>query len=167
MLMAGCATSGIADLPGGFYRVQPPDSAIPMESWDEVVVQREDKSHRYLSHVLNTTSKTTLTIIDPATMATLISCTQEGDRFSRTGIIRSNSMPPELPLALLQLIAWPETAARNGLSPSLRLTASTGVRTIKNEGEVVLVAEDLTDRGRLITLPGYATKIVIRPIPSP
>lgn len=167
MLLAGCATPGIADLPGGAYRLQTSDSASPMESWEEVVVQRDGTTRKYLSHVLNTTSKTTLTIIDPATMATLISCTQEGERFSRTGILRAHSIPPELPLALLQLVSWPEAAARNGLSPEFRLTATPGVRTLTNEREIVLISEDLREAGRLITLPGYATKIHLRPMSGP
>lgn len=167
MLLAGCATPGIADLPGGAYRLQPSGSASPMESWDEVVVQRDGISRKYLSHVLNTASKTTLTVIDPATMATLISCTQEGAHFSRTGILPRNTIPPELPLALLQLVAWPEAAARDGLSPELRLSASPGVRTLTNGREVVLIAEDLREAGRRITLPGYATKIHLRPMPGP
>ena len=167
MLLAGCATPGIADLPGGAYRLQTSDSASPMESWDEVVVQRDGTTRKYLSHVHNTASKTTLTIIDPATMATLISCTQEGERFSLTGILRAHSIPPELPLALLQLVAWPEAAARNGLSPEFRLTATPGVRTLTNGREVVLIAEDLREAGRLITLPGYATKIHLRPMSGP
>jgi hypothetical protein len=116
-----------------------------MESWEEVVVQRDGTTRKFLSHVLNTASKTTLTIIDPATMATLISCTQEGERFSRTGILRSHSIPPELPLALLQLVAWPEAAAKNGLSPEFRLTATPGIRTLTNGREVVLIAEDLRE----------------------
>lgn len=167
MLLAGCATPGIADLPGGAYRLQTSDSASPMESWDEVVVQRDGTTRKYLSHVHNTASKTTLTIIDPATMATLISCTQEGERFSLTGILRAHSIPPELPLALLQLVAWPEAAAKNGLSPEFRLTATPGVRTLTNGREVVLIAEDLREAGRLITLPGYATKIHLRPMSGP
>ncbi len=167
MLLAGCATPGIADLPGGAYRLQTSDSASPMESWDEVVVQRDGTTSKYLSHVHNTASKTTLTIIDPATMATLISCTQEGERFSLTGILRAHSIPPELPLALLQLVAWPEAAAKNGLSPEFRLTATPGVRTLTNGREVVLIAEDLREAGRLITLPGYATKIHLRPMSGP
>jgi len=138
-----------------------------MESWDEVVVQRDGISRKYLSHVLNTASKTTLTVIDPATMATLVSCTQEGAHFSRTGILPRNTIPPELPLALLQLVAWPEAAARDGLSPELRLSASPGVRTLTNGREVVLIAEDLREAGRRITLPGYATKIHLRPMPGP
>jgi hypothetical protein len=167
MLLAGCATPGIADLPGGAYRLQTSDSASPMESWDEVVVHRDGTTRKYLSHVHNTASKTTLTIIDPATMATLISCTQEGERFSLTGILRAHSIPPELPLALLQLVAWPEAAAKNGLSPEFRLTATPGVRTLTNGREVVLIAEDLREAGRLITLPGYATKIHLRPMSGP
>jgi hypothetical protein len=138
-----------------------------MESWEEVVVQRDGTTRKYLSHVLNTANKTTLTIIDPATMATLISCTQEGERFTRTGMLRSHSIPPELPLALLQLVAWPEAAVRKGISPEFRLTATPGVRTLTNGRDVVLIAEDLREAGRRITLPGYATKIHLRPMSGP
>lgn len=165
--MVGCATPGIAMLPGGGYRVQPSDSASPMEFWEEAVVQRNDMSRKYLSHVLNTPEKTTLTIIDPTTMATLISCTQEDGRFKHAGLLRSGEIPPELPLAFLQLVAWPESAARNGLSPDLRLTTTAGVRTLSNGREVILIAEDLREAGRRITLPGYATKIHLRPISGP
>ena len=167
VLLAVCATPGITDLPGGAYRIQTPDSASPMESWEEVVVQRDGTTRKYLSHVLNTANKTTLTIIDPATMATLISCTQEGERFTRTGMLRSHSIPPELPLALLQLVAWPEAAVRKGISPEFRLTATPGVRTLTNGRDVVLIAEDLREAGRRITLPGYATKIHLRPMSGP
>jgi hypothetical protein len=138
-----------------------------MESWEEVVVQRDGTTRKYLSHVHNTASKTTLTIMDPVTMATLISCTQEGDRFSRTGILPSHSIPPELPLALLQLIAWPEAAVRNGLSAEFRLTATPQVRTLINGREVVLIVEDLHEAGRSITLPDYSTKIHLRRMSGP
>lgn len=167
MLLAGCATPGIADLPGGYYQLQPPESADPMETWEEVLVQREGTTRRFISHVRNTRSKTTLTIMDPATMATLISCTQEAGCFSRSGILRPDAISPELPLALLQLVVWPETSARKGLSPDLSLSAMAGVRTLTNGGDAVLIAEDLREGGRRITLPGYATTIRLRTIPSP
>jgi hypothetical protein len=65
------------------------------------------------------------------------------------------------------LVVWPESAARKGLSHDLSLRATAGVRTLTKGGDAVLIAEDLRDGGRRITLPGYATTISLRTIPSP
>lgn len=167
LLLSGCLSPGEARLPGGTYRLQPASSALRMDAWEEIEFQYPDRKGRFLIHVLNTEDKTRLTILDPASMATLLSCTYSDGKLERAGIIPAREIPDELPLALLQISAWPEEAVRSGLTGELRLQRTLGRRILSDAGSAIAVIEEHSEDNRTILLPRFEVTISVRKATQP
>jgi hypothetical protein len=118
-------------------------------------------------HVLNTADKSRITVMDPATMATLLSCAYAGGELSRSGIASAREIPDALPLALLQIATWPADAVQAGLTGDLRLRQEPGRRILADDRRTVAIVEGTAPGKRTIRLPAYDTVITVTPAPQP
>lgn len=162
LLLAGCLTTGEARLPGGTYHLRPPSAAPKTDIWEEVEFQHPKGKDKFLVHILNTAEKTRVTILDPTTMATLVSSTHEAGRLKRTGLIPSREIPDELPIALLQISTWPMDKVRAGLTGHLALEAKPRRRVLLDEGMPIAIIEEEAAGKRTIRLPRHEVLITVR-----
>jgi hypothetical protein len=168
MLLAGCLSSGETRLPGGTYRLQPAADAAPINEWQEIVLTHPKGQQKLLSHVLNTPTRTRLTILDPTTLTTLASCSYEDGHAQLAGPLATDgSIPAELPLAILQLSEWPNASIYRGLTGGLRLTTLSDRRLLQDDETTIAEIEILPDHVRIIRLPHYGTTIRVTPTRQP
>jgi len=138
-----------------------------MDAWEEIEFQQPEKKGRFLVHVLNTEDKTRLTILDPVSMATLLSCSYSAGKLERAGIIPAREIPDELPLALLQISSWPEEAVRSGLTGDLDLQCTRGRRLLSDAGSAIAIIEERSAGYRTILLPRLEVTISVRKATQP
>jgi Protein of unknown function (DUF3261) len=165
LLLSGCLSSGEARLPGGTYRLQPSSVAPKADTWEEVEFRHPKGQGKFLVHILNTGAKIRLTILDPATMATLLACSYENGELKRSGIDRE--IPDALPLALLQIATWPTDAVQAGLTGSLRIVAEPHRRVLEDQRTPVVIIEGMPPGRRTIRLPDYGAVITVQTAPQP
>jgi hypothetical protein len=166
-MLIGCLSPGETRLPGGTYKLQPSSDGSVLDEWQEIEVTHPKGRQKLLAHVLNTSTKTNLTVLDPSTLATLAVCTYEGGRASLTGPAASSDIPSELPMAILQLTSWPSPSIQRGLSGGLRITTLGDQRVITNGVTALAEIEVQANRSYFIRLPGHATTIKVTPAQQP
>jgi hypothetical protein len=105
---------------------------------------------------------TRLTLLEPASLATLLRCDFDGTAATCSGPLFTENIPAELPLAVLQLSRWPRTSVRRGLSGDLSITDDGVRRTIWSGSKVFAQIDEYPDRQTAIRLPGQGTIIRIR-----
>ncbi len=162
LLLIGCLSPGEARLPGGTYHLQPAADAPLLDEWQEVETTDQRGTRKLLVHVLNRPGMTRLTLLEPASLATLLRCDFDGTAATRSGPLFAENIPAELPLAVLQLSRWPRTSVSRGLSGDLSITDDGVRRTIWSGSEVFAHIEECPDRQTAIQLPGQGTTIRIR-----
>lgn len=167
LLLVGCLSPGETRLPGGTYRLQPSADAASLDELQEVEITYPKGHRKMLAHVLNTPTKTRLTLMDPTTLATVAACTMENGRTTLIGPAAASDLAPELPLAVLQLAIWPQGSVQRGLSGGLRSSTHAGKRVIDDGDTTLAEFETQADRSRTIHLPRYSTTIRIRPASQP
>jgi hypothetical protein len=168
VLLVGCLSPGETRLPGGTYQLQPTGDADAINEWQEIEVVHAKGTQKLLAHLLNTTTRTRLTVMDPTSLATLATCTYEHGTATLAGpLATAQSIPPELPLAILQLTTWPYNSAQRGLSGDLSLTTKGDCRVLKDSHSTLVEVETLPNRTRLIRLPRYETTIKVSPTSQP
>jgi len=166
LLLSGCLSPGESRLPGGTYQLQPAAAAPQQDTWEEIEVRHPKGHGKFLAHVLNTHEKTRLTILDSVSLATLLSCTYEAGTLTRTGLIPPKDIPDDLPLALLQIAAWPADSVKIGLTGRLGLRTTDRNRVLTEGDEPLALIEEIPPGTRRIRLPRYETTISIRPASS-
>lgn len=164
LLLCGCLSPGEARLPGGTYFIQPSEMAGPMDAWTEIVVSDSTGSKKYLIHVLNTDQKTRLTLIDCASLATLLTCSYEQGQLTRTGLITAQRIPTELPLSLLQIVHWPKESVKAGLRGGLDLVVNNDERRLVRSEDTVAVVSYLRQEVQSIVFPSLDMTISLSPV---
>jgi hypothetical protein len=153
LLVSGCLSPGETRLPGGSYHLQPAGASPSLNKWVEVTVEHQKGREKFLVHALNTEHKTRIALIDPASLATLLSCAAEDGVFTRSGIIPERIVPTELPLCLLQIAEWPKTSVEAGLRGGLVITEKDGVRSILSGDQQVAVISYEDGEVRAVHVP--------------
>ena len=139
LLVSGCLSPGETRLPGGSYVLQPPGASPSIDKCVEVTVEHPKGREKYLVHALNTHQITRITLIDPSSLATLLSCAVEHGEFTRTGMIPERFVPTELPLCLLQIAEWPKSSVAAGLRGGLEVAEDGVARSILSGDKRVAV----------------------------